>query len=137
MKTLFLIFAALILSTAAYSQSYMGKSKQEIKAIADETYDEVEVISETPNSLKLKCDTEINEFLLTDNICVKFNSTKSYKCDCLATDLKAYNENLKAIGNMKWASHDGSRLYEIRLDKEDYVVSISTTDMNVATLKTN
>lgn len=137
MKTFFLIFAALILSSAAYSQSYLGKSKEEIKALADKTYEEVVVINETPTSLKLQCDLEVNEFLLADNVCVKFNSRKSYKCDCLASDIKAYNENLKAIGNMKWASQDGSKLYEINLDKKDYLVSISSSDMNVATVKTN
>lgn len=136
MKTLFLTFVALTFSFVTYSQSYMGKSKEEIKAMANNTYDEVEIISETDNSIKLQCDEEINEFFITENVCVKFTSVKSFECNCLASDIKAYNEHLKAIGNMKWASQDGSRLYEIHLNKNDYMVSITSNDMNVALIDT-
>ena len=58
MKTLLLIFSALMLSFCGYSQSYLGKSKEEIKQLAEKTYDEVEVISENENSFKLQCDED-------------------------------------------------------------------------------
>jgi hypothetical protein len=137
MIRLILILSALLISIAGFSQSYLGKTKKEVKEIAAKVYDEVDVISESETSFKMNCDGEVTEFFLMNDVCVKFNALKSYKCDCLASDIKAYNENLQSIGNMKWVSKDSSKLYEIFLNNKDYTISISakTEDLAVLTSK--
>jgi hypothetical protein len=134
MLRIVLIISAICITINSYSQSFIGKSKEQIKEISYEVYDEVEVISETSSSIKLKCNSEINEFFLVDRQCVKFLSTKSYECECLDTDIKTYNKALKPVGTMRWVNNDNSRLYEILLDKKSYTVSITNYDSNLAIL---
>jgi hypothetical protein len=129
-----LTFSALLVSVAGFSQSYLGKTTKEVKEIVSKAYDDVDIISESETSIKMNCDGELNELFLIDGRCVKFNAIKSYKCDCLASDIKSYNENLQAIGNMKWVSKDSSKLYEIFLNNKDYTISISGKTEDLAVL---
>jgi hypothetical protein len=74
--------------------------------------------------IKINHNYETLYFYLVNDVCVKFVVSKPYSCNCLATDIMAYNSNLTSIAKLKWVSKDFKKVYQTTLDKKEYTVSI-------------
>jgi len=130
----FIMIFFLFIGFTGNAQTFLGKSKEDIyNKYKSETSKGVEISDEISDDsisiITINHDYEVLNFFMVDDVCVKFVVSKPYSCNCLSTDIMAYNAQLTPIGKMKWVSKDLSKLYELTMDKKTYSVAIALNDV--------
>jgi hypothetical protein len=131
MARYFLILCFLFLSLNLHAQSYLGKNKEEIyelvkarskKAILEYASDSLD--AQHPY-IKVSHHYETLYYYLEDDVCVKFEVVKPYSCNCLDTDLKAYQQNCIAVGDLKWVDKEYTNIFKMTMYEKEYKLSIT------------
>lgn len=120
-----------------FSQTYLGSSKSEVIKSSYEKLEQKNILIDDIGSdssyVKIKNDYETLYYYFIDDVCVEFRVFKPYSCQCLDQDIAAYEESCIAIGDKKWISKDGSKLYQMDLLEENYIVSVVQIDKKPVT----
>lgn len=125
-KYLFILFFFLYFNCDA--QSYLGKTRKEIYKLAETDLADAKLsfnVNADGTFIKAINDYETLYYYLEDDICVRFEVYKPYTCNCLETDVQAYNMNLISDGDHKWISRDYARIYEMTLYGTNYRLSVT------------
>lgn len=122
-----IIFFLFSFTTSA--QTYLGNNKEEILKKSEVDFKNFKIfyeeINETLSLIRIKDDYEILTYYLINDACVKFEVSKPYSCQCLSKDIMNYNSKLTSIGKFKWVSKDLSKVYQLKMNKDDYNISVS------------
>ena len=110
-----------------HAHSYLGKTKKEVFNQSGIDFEDGELSysadAEQP-FIKIVHGYETLYYYFENDTCVKFKVVKPYSCNCLETDIQAYQKHCIPLGELKWISQDQSKIYEMSLMEHTYSLSI-------------
>ena len=125
--TRFLFILFFFVSFTCSAQSYLGKSRKEIYKFFKTEFTDAKISFNSDSEdtyIRIINGYETLYYYMKNDVCVKFVVYKPYSCNCIETDIKAYESRLVSYGDLKWISQDYSKIYEMSLYGTNYSISV-------------
>lgn len=132
-RSLFILFSLCLFIYCGnlHAQSYLGKNKKEIyQLVQARSAEALLTYHPAPDGPDLAF-VEVSflyeklYYYLEDGVCVKFEVIKPYSCNCLETDIEAYQQACIAVGDLQWINKEYTNLFKMSLYENEYKLSIT------------